>query len=193
MANYAIITDLNRCTGCLACLNVCPQDAVVVTQDALGRTVPMIATEKCSGCGRCARICPANSAPVFHPVLQCLAAYSKDEEDRRESSSGGLAAILARRILDDGGVVFGAAYDARRQVAHVEVAARADVACLRGNMPPSIMSAGTPDDVRSYAKKLIDVVGEGGGYIMGCATSITDAKEENVRTLFDYTREHGRY
>ena len=128
-----IASDSRLCTGCLACLNVCPQDAVVVTQDALGRTVPMIATEKCSGCGRCARICPANSAPVFHPVLQCLAAYSKDEEDRRESSSGGLAAILARRILDDGGVVFGAAYDARRQVAHVEVAARADVACLRGS------------------------------------------------------------
>ena len=68
-----------------------------------------------------------------------------------------------------------------------------DVACLRGNMPPSIMSAGAPDDVRDYAKKLIDVVGEGGGFIMGCATSITDAREENVRALFDYTREHGRY
>ena len=68
-----------------------------------------------------------------------------------------------------------------------------DVACLRGNMPPSIMSAGTPDDVRAYAKKLIDVVGRDGGFIMCCATSITDAKLENVRALFDFTREYGRY
>lgn len=68
-----------------------------------------------------------------------------------------------------------------------------EVACLRGNMPPSIMSAGTPDDVRGYVKKLIDVVGEGGGFMMDCATSITDAREENVRALYEYTREHGRY
>ena len=129
-----IASDSRLCTGCLACLNVCPQDAIVVTRDAMGRTLPMIATEKCSACGLCARICPANSAPVVHPVLRCLAAYSKDEDDRRKCSSGGLAAILARRILDAHGVVFGAAYDAHHhQVAHAEVTARADVARLRGS------------------------------------------------------------
>ena len=68
-----------------------------------------------------------------------------------------------------------------------------EVACVRGNMPPSIMSAGGPDDVRDYAKKLIDVVGQDGGFIMCCATSITDAKTENVRALFDLTRDYGQY
>lgn len=68
-----------------------------------------------------------------------------------------------------------------------------DVACLRGNMPPSLMAAGTPDDVRAYAKKLIDVVGEDGGFIMCTATSITDAKLENVRALFELTRDYGQY
>ena len=68
-----------------------------------------------------------------------------------------------------------------------------EVACLRGNMPLSIMSTGGPDDVRAYAKKLIDEVGEDGGFMMDTSTTIDDAKPENLRALFDYTREFGRY
>jgi uroporphyrinogen-III decarboxylase len=65
--------------------------------------------------------------------------------------------------------------------------------CLRGNIPASVMILGKPDEVKSYCKKLIDVVGADGGFIMDVATSLADAKPDNVKALFNYTREYGAY
>ena len=68
-----------------------------------------------------------------------------------------------------------------------------DTVCIRGNVPLSILATGTPDDVRACCKKLIDTVGKGGGYIMDASTGLDDARPENVRALFDFTREYGVY
>ena len=66
-----------------------------------------------------------------------------------------------------------------------------DTVCIRGNVPLSIMATGTPDQVRAYCKNLIDTVARGGGYIMDTSTGLEDAKPENVKALFDFTREYG--
>jgi uroporphyrinogen-III decarboxylase len=68
-----------------------------------------------------------------------------------------------------------------------------DTVCLRGNVPLSIMATGTQDQIRAYCKKLIDTVAKGGGYIMDTSTGLDDAKPENVKALFDFTREYGVY
>lgn len=69
-----------------------------------------------------------------------------------------------------------------------------DVVCIRGNVPATMMTTGTPDDVRGYCKKLIDVVGRGGGLIIDGGIGIPDeSKSENVRAMFDATREFGVY
>jgi len=68
-----------------------------------------------------------------------------------------------------------------------------DTVCIRGNVPLSIMSTGTPDDVKDYCKKLIDVVGKGGGFIMDSSTVLDDAKPENLKAMMDYTKEYGVY
>lgn len=68
-----------------------------------------------------------------------------------------------------------------------------DTVCIRGNVPLSILVTSTPDDVRACCKKLIDTVGKGGGYIMDASTGLDDAKPENVRAMFDYTKEYGVY
>jgi uroporphyrinogen-III decarboxylase len=68
-----------------------------------------------------------------------------------------------------------------------------DKVCLRGNVPVSILITGTPDDVRAYCKRLIDEVAPGGGFIMDTGVTLTDAKAENVKAMFEYTREHGLY
>ena len=45
-----------------------------------------------------------------------------------------------------------------------------DRCCIRGNVPASILTVGTPEDVRTYCKKLIDVCAVDGGYIMDAST-----------------------
>jgi len=68
-----------------------------------------------------------------------------------------------------------------------------DMMCICGNMPISVMQVGTPDEVKSYCKKLIDIVGKDGGFIMCTRTVLDEAKPENVRTWIDFTREYGVY
>ena len=47
--------------------------------------------------------------------------------------------------------------------------------------------------MKAYCKKLIDVCGKGGGFIMDAATGLDDAKPENVRAMFEFTKEYGVY
>ena len=68
-----------------------------------------------------------------------------------------------------------------------------DRVCIRGNVPISLLATGTAEDVRSYCKKLIDHVGKGGGFIMDAAAHVTEAKPENLRAMFDFTKEYGVY
>jgi hypothetical protein len=68
-----------------------------------------------------------------------------------------------------------------------------DVVCIRGNVPLSILITGTTDDVEAYCKKLIDRVGKKGGFIMDSSTNLDDAKPENVKAMFEFTKEYGRY
>ena len=68
-----------------------------------------------------------------------------------------------------------------------------DIVCIRGNVPLSLLAIKTPDEVRAYCKNLIDIVGKDGGYIMDASTGLDDAKPENVRAMFEFTREYGVY
>lgn len=68
-----------------------------------------------------------------------------------------------------------------------------DIAAISGNVPNRLLLTATPDDVRDYCKGLIDTCGEGGGYIMDTSALLDEAKVENVRAMFDVTRECGVY
>jgi hypothetical protein len=65
--------------------------------------------------------------------------------------------------------------------------------CIQGNIPASLLQAGTPQEVKDYTKKLIDSVGKGGGYIMACRGSLDDADPALMKVWMDYTREYGVY
>jgi len=66
-------------------------------------------------------------------------------------------------------------------------------ACLIGNVSSSMLSLGTPQEVRDYAKKLIDTVGKGGGFIMSNGAFFDQAKPENVKAMVETAKEYGAY
>jgi len=63
--------------------------------------------------------------------------------------------------------------------------------CIMGDVPASLLSIGTTEDVIAYCEKLIDVIGEGGGFILstGCECPI-DAKFDNVKAMIDTAKNH---
>jgi hypothetical protein len=68
-----------------------------------------------------------------------------------------------------------------------------DTLCIFGNVPSATLSLGTPEHVRSYAKKLIDTVGRGGGFVMSNGAFFDHAKPENITALIEFTKEYGVY
>ena len=68
-----------------------------------------------------------------------------------------------------------------------------DRVAIRGAVPLSLLATGTPDQVKESCKRLIDTAGKDGGFIMDASTGLDDAKYENVRAMFDATREYGAY
>ncbi|RJP34843.1 MAG: uroporphyrinogen-III decarboxylase [Actinobacteria bacterium] len=59
-----------------------------------------------------------------------------------------------------------------------------DHVCICGDVPASLLSLGSPEEVDEYCERLIKEVGEGGGFILssGCSTP-PNAKPENVRAM----------
>lgn len=65
--------------------------------------------------------------------------------------------------------------------------------CLRGKVPIQVMWIGTPQDVKDYCKHLIDVWGEGGGFIMDLVMASEQIKPENMKAMIEFTKEYGVY
>lgn len=112
------ICNTEQCTGCAACYSSCSHGAIsmVVAKDGFLR--PVIDKEKCVDCGLCIATCPVNKpAPKTEPIGTYMA-WTGNESQRIASSSGGVFPAIATAILQQGGVVFGAAYDEHMNVRH---------------------------------------------------------------------------
>jgi uroporphyrinogen-III decarboxylase len=66
-------------------------------------------------------------------------------------------------------------------------------ACFGGNVPVSMLKAGTPEQVRDYVKRLIDDVAQDGGFILSTGAVLDDAKPENLHALIDTGKQYGVY
>lgn len=61
--------------------------------------------------------------------------------------------------------------------------------CIKGNVPASMLCTSSVTEVEDYCKKLIDIVGKGGGFILDGANGIPDeAKPENVKAMIDVAK-----
>jgi uroporphyrinogen-III decarboxylase len=65
--------------------------------------------------------------------------------------------------------------------------------CISGNVPTSLMITGTPPTVKEYCRKLIEVCGKGGGYILAGGAQVDNGKPENLRAMLEAAREYGVY
>ena len=101
-----------KCAGCFACYNVCPQNAINMELSPEGFYIPKL-NETCTDCGLCEISCPVLSYPQLkrYPTPITYASWSKDEKVRMKSSSGGVFSELAKTIIEKGGVVYGVIWD----------------------------------------------------------------------------------
>ena len=98
-----------RCSGCSACENICPTNAITLKIDNLtGFKLAEIDTAKCINCGKCDSVCPHNTLNLHDTLEQKrYAMKSTDEKVLKNSSSGGAFTIITKPLLEQGWKVVG--------------------------------------------------------------------------------------
>jgi len=67
------------------------------------------------------------------------------------------------------------------------------IACISGNLSPTLLEYGRKEDVADYVKFLIDTCAPGGGYIFDTSAVVDNAKRENLEVMFETLETYGKY
>lgn len=125
------IMGLEQCCGCSACANACPKQCITLHVDKKGFLYPQFDTGLCIQCNLCEKVCPfINKAKILFPI-SVEAVRSKSPEEVLLSSSGGVCHELSHYFIDNGGVVYGAAWSDDWVVKHIRVTDKSDLEKIR--------------------------------------------------------------
>lgn len=128
------VIEKNKCTGCMACKNICPQKAISIYEDENGFKYPKISNDKCIKCGLCKKVCPViNKLQDNSYKIKVYACRNKNTETRLQSSSGGIFSLVAKYIIMNGGVVFGVKFNDKLEVVHDYIEKIKDIELFRGS------------------------------------------------------------
>lgn len=132
MGNVELI-EIEKCTGCGMCANLCPQNAIMMEENDEFFIIPKVNKETCNNCGLCLSKCPSidyvannNRNPIPYSVRG-------NDEVRRGSSSGGVFYLLAQKFIEEKGYVCGAVFDENLKLHHIVSNSIADVEKMRGS------------------------------------------------------------
>ena len=112
--------DYINCTGCMACLNVCPKKAISCIENEYGFIVPSVNKDLCINCGLCEKTCVLNNEIDSGSLINKTIALVHDNKDvLQKSTSGGAFTALSDVILNKNGAIVGAYMDENFSIYHI--------------------------------------------------------------------------
>lgn len=108
------------CTGCGLCAQTCPRSCIKMEFDAEGFLRPVINLSQCISCKKCVSACPVlhKETIATNEIQQIYAAVYNDSDKLNRSSSGAIFPLMAEWVIQQDGIVFGAAFDDEFNVSH---------------------------------------------------------------------------
>lgn len=98
------VCKLNQCAGCMACVDICPKEAIHI-EDSLSAYNAVIDADKCIDCNVCHKICQQNNPAPFKKPIAWYQGWAVNPNVRKSCSSGGLATAISEAFVNAGGVV----------------------------------------------------------------------------------------
>ena len=148
------IIEKNKCTGCNACFNICPANAISMLEDKEGFKFPIIDETKCTNCGLCSKICPVINTKYDNEENPKCFAFMANDEIRKNSASGGVFAHLAHIFINNGGYAVGAVYTNDWSVEHIVSNKLEDIAKMQS-------SKYLQSDTKSSYKEIKNILDQG--------------------------------
>lgn len=112
--------NMRKCSGCGACVQICPVSSIHIDYDCEGFRRPYVKSN-CIQCGKCVQVCPWQSekeSESQQALPECYGAWNTDADIRHQSSSGGIFTAIAKEIIAQSGVIFGAKYNDKFEIVH---------------------------------------------------------------------------
>ena len=171
------------CCGCTACMHVCPVKCIAMHEDEEGFLYPAIEKEKCIHCHKCEKVCPIRNTDNLNRKTETFVGYNRNEEIRKQSSSGGVFSVIAEWILEQDGVVFGAAFDENFEVHHIAVESKDELAKLRGSIYVQSRLENVYPEVKQYLEMDHKVLFTGTACQIAGLKKYLDKEYENLYTV----------
>ena len=98
------VCELNKCTGCKGCIEICPKSALIML-DTIKDLNVVIDEHKCIKCNACKKVCQQINEPILRKPIAWFQGWATENDSRAKSSSGGFAYSLMKKFLQEGGIV----------------------------------------------------------------------------------------
>ena len=108
--------SVDRCTGCSACVSICPNGCLSLIENAEGFDYPVLDSSKCTKCNLCEKVCPINHETPSTKNTYTICAQNRNEKIRSKSSAGGIIGAIYQAAFSSCGIAFGVGFNSENNV-----------------------------------------------------------------------------
>lgn len=131
--NNILQLERNSCVSCRSCEHICPKKCISFSNDEQGFSYPQL-NDECINCGICVKHCPILTLKLQENQKQTAKAMIlKNTAILQKSSSGGVFAGIAEYVIENDGIVFGAAFDKNFCLKQVAAKTMEEITVIQGS------------------------------------------------------------
>ena len=127
------LAEIDKCTACGACEQVCAQHNILLVNDMLGNLYPQLINKECVDCRQCLDVCHAIHKQEYRFPMHAFAAWSKSKKIQEKSASGGVAAEIYKYCINNKIFCMGTIFLRKEGVLYKEVRDYSDIEWARNS------------------------------------------------------------